>query len=645
MYRPFFADLSSIENVPCANGDTIFLLGSNLHEAGWVKCIELDLEGKMVVAEDDFGVQKGDRVEFRTLGGETFLLITDARTGAPKDLLKKFDGDLHQRVINNFFQYIFAGTFRNMDGNGETVVFNAKKSTVSGLISKGETPFTFIEAYGDIPIPSLRFGNDMAYKVNKKLIGIELVPLQPNDDNWEWNIEEDTSKPTIFLVKTAEGESGLPPGRFPLVSKKVMTLPELELYAGEPKLQSLQDMRNEVIARYGYIFDVGSEEADFFGTQDWYWPTQEDVTSQLTEVEQINTALIRLLEKRLKGYAPELTKEDINVGSTLKDLVKVFPKYKIKRYDMDYDGTVFDAFSSVEALLKNWKRWYAADRWTIFVPLEANGQESNVGYFLWLGSPDESDDFERDSQIWMIQANVPPSYPADPNNLPFTLLHPSLFDKDAFDENSNYWSYKLMVEHNGNVTIMASPAMSWSCVMLARYNGKNNYTLYKRAGYDFMNIEITDDNAETEKYLRNVIQPNIDRINAMVNWEYIENKHPLVLEGGADILFYYSRSGLEKMVTTFERYATTQHIEYYFLDGRLSFIHNITTKNDNNVKTERRWYLRGDSCFRGIGDNGKKLTYSEMEEEFLGERDVFWLYTVLLEGLGEYDVVKELTYP
>jgi hypothetical protein len=296
-FRPFFFDVCSFGVEPRADNDTIFLCGGSLHEGGWGYEILLAADGKMTIATDDFRFKKGDRMEYRIIGGDTLLLFSDVGTGAVKDMFKKFDGNLYQRYIDNFYQYIFDGKFKHMEGSGDAVVFTRDKSAVSGLLSKNETSFTFIEKFGDTPVPALRFGKDVAYKVTKMLIGIELSSLLPEEEEWEWVMEADNSKPAIMLVKTDEGQADLPPGRFPLVSGQAMTLTELDIYAGEPKLSNLKVMRNEIFARYGYKFKT-RDMADFFGTQDWYFPTHDDVASGLTEIERINIALIQALEKQ-----------------------------------------------------------------------------------------------------------------------------------------------------------------------------------------------------------------------------------------------------------------------------------------------------------------------------------------------------------
>ena len=299
--RPFFFDTRELDSKPRAIGDTIYFSGGSLNEGGYGMTVLLTNDGKMTITNDDYPYRKGDRVEYRTLGNEALLLITDARTGDVKSVLKKINGNLFDQRIANFYRYILDGKFEHTDGAGETVVFNQKRSAVSGFLSTKETPYTFIKEFGTTPIPVLRFSDDMVFKANRTLIGMELIPILTGQDidqdyDLEWQIEEDHTRPAITLIKTAAGRSDLPSGFFPLASVQVMTLPELIMYAGVPTLRNLSEMRNEIFARHGYIFKT-NEWADYFGTKDWYWPKYGDVTDKLTEIERINIQLIQILEK------------------------------------------------------------------------------------------------------------------------------------------------------------------------------------------------------------------------------------------------------------------------------------------------------------------------------------------------------------
>ena len=311
-YKGFTYDPNNGEAKPRLNFDVFYLFGGTTHEGGWSIAIRLAPDGKMTIADDDYTFKKGDRVEYRKVGTETLLFFGDAGTGIVKSVLKKFSGNLSDRYEDDFRQYLLAGTYKRNNGSGDPIVFNRSQSVVSGFPAKGENAYTFVKEFGDTPVNILVFSEKEVYKAMKTLTGLELIPMKPNpgdEDDWiahkdAISLTEDNAKTKIVLVKTAEGQSGLPAGTFPLVSTQVMTLTELTRYAGgEPYSNpayhaNLQIMRNEIFARYGHKFAAGGEMAKHFATQTWYKPQFDDVTSKLTEIELINIALIQLLEKK-----------------------------------------------------------------------------------------------------------------------------------------------------------------------------------------------------------------------------------------------------------------------------------------------------------------------------------------------------------
>jgi len=187
-----------------------------------------------------------------------------------------------------------------------------------------------------------------------------------------------------------------------------------------------------------------------------------------------------------------------------------------------------------------------------------------------------------------------------------------------------YWRTAYTIFDNGNVLIEASPDMSFHCVMLARWDGKERFTLYKRAGYDHMQMEVGKDDAQAERFVQNVLRPNFQRINATTQWAWIEE--------GASHTHYYSNNGLEKTVAKLFGEMHESVVEYYFLDGQLSFVYDVTTHN--GVKTERRWYINGNTCFRGLGNNGQKLSPAQIEEEFLGNEDRGGVYSLYMKNIN-----------
>lgn len=82
-------------------------------------------------------------------------------------------------------------------------------------------------------------------------------------------------------------------GDFPQVSMRVLADTEL----AEMQLWDLKLMRNEIFARYGYIFRSNGAMHTHFSEQGWYRPQHKNVTPYLTAIELKNIDLIQKAEK------------------------------------------------------------------------------------------------------------------------------------------------------------------------------------------------------------------------------------------------------------------------------------------------------------------------------------------------------------
>jgi hypothetical protein len=77
------------------------------------------------------------------------------------------------------------------------------------------------------------------------------------------------------------------PGKYQIASERILSENDI---ANIDKYE-LKLMKNEIFARYGYIFKTPEMKA-YFESQNWYKPKYDDVTSYLTEIEKNNIALI-----------------------------------------------------------------------------------------------------------------------------------------------------------------------------------------------------------------------------------------------------------------------------------------------------------------------------------------------------------------
>jgi hypothetical protein len=85
-------------------------------------------------------------------------------------------------------------------------------------------------------------------------------------------------------------------GKYPQTSMRLLTKSDLE---GLPA-KELQIMRNEIYARYQFIFAKGGEMEKYFQAQDWYVAVYKDVNKFLTSIEQENIKMIQKYEALAK---------------------------------------------------------------------------------------------------------------------------------------------------------------------------------------------------------------------------------------------------------------------------------------------------------------------------------------------------------
>ena len=99
-----------------------------------------------------------------------------------------------------------------------------------------------------------------------------------------------------------------------------------------------------------------------------------------------------------------LAKKELNIGSTLEDLLKCYPKYKIEIY---YDEMGFYKYTTLDKMLKNYgKEWHSAYKdWAIFTPLKPNGEEMSISFFILFKNLDNLDSCKKQSTIWMVNVS------------------------------------------------------------------------------------------------------------------------------------------------------------------------------------------------------------------------------------------------
>lgn len=94
--------------------------------------------------------------------------------------------------------------------------------------------------------------------------------------------------PSTGNSKPAPGEQGLLPGVYPQASTRYLRYSDIS----GMHVWDVLVMRNEIFARYGYIFKLSWELRDYFNSQPWYVPRYSDVSHLLTPVERANVEFL-----------------------------------------------------------------------------------------------------------------------------------------------------------------------------------------------------------------------------------------------------------------------------------------------------------------------------------------------------------------
>ena len=138
---------------------------------------------------------------------------------------------------------------------------------------------------------NVRLGKGTNSSVIYELKTNEVFDVYPNSDKW-WLVElRNKQKGYIFYDRVSLIRNGLD-GKYTDVSNYFFNEDDLESISSD----ELKIMRNEIFARYGYIFKEGGEMNNYFKNEKWYKPKLNNVDSKLTQLEKYNIQLIRKYE-------------------------------------------------------------------------------------------------------------------------------------------------------------------------------------------------------------------------------------------------------------------------------------------------------------------------------------------------------------
>lgn len=147
-----------------------------------------------------------------------------------------------------------------------------------------------------IPILALAFTSAICNKGDDSS-SIDLKKKELDLKEKELKLKEkelDMKKNSEGSSNTNQNSAGGNSSIFPQASDRLLTADDVSNLNG----WELKIMRNEIFARYGYIFKT-EEMRNYFMYEKWYVPKYENVDDRISDVEKKNIELIKRYESRL----------------------------------------------------------------------------------------------------------------------------------------------------------------------------------------------------------------------------------------------------------------------------------------------------------------------------------------------------------
>lgn len=272
--------------------NVIFFLGMSPHEGGF-EFVLRPVPGKtgeytLYADETDYvplNGNVGDRVQHLQKDGINALIVRNAQ-GRATDVLVR-DNMSIIRIWERDLTSIFAGEYR-IDPTGgkqpaqDCDLWTITNETVTPGRGATETPL-YYEQLWDYPQNVLRIDEHM-WQLMPTVFGINVYPVRivGEDEDFE-RIGEGRS---MYWNNSAKG-------RFHFLSERLCNLPILMKF-DKPTLRL---MRNEIMARHGYVFS-SPDLINHFSKQQWYKPGTDNAAIRLSTIEQLNVELIQALEAK-----------------------------------------------------------------------------------------------------------------------------------------------------------------------------------------------------------------------------------------------------------------------------------------------------------------------------------------------------------
>lgn len=117
--------------------------------------------------------------------------------------------------------------------------------------------------------------------------------VYPSSDKW-WKVQLNNGQHGYIFHDRVQLVDNTLKGKYPIASNRVLTQNDLI----QMSKSELQIMRNEIFARYGYVFQSGGQMDRYFRNTNWYRPQYSNVDSRLSQIERKNIELIQQYENQ-----------------------------------------------------------------------------------------------------------------------------------------------------------------------------------------------------------------------------------------------------------------------------------------------------------------------------------------------------------
>ena len=272
------------EYVATVRGDKVYLVGGTPHEGG----CELTLVPikEKVVREDALTlnvvksytvVERPDVTAEHVVQDNVDAIVLIDEAGMITEVLNRTELPVSENMELDMHD-VFSGTYSTMQvgflGHGEEYVIDHGRCKMGA--DKPFAKYEYALEY-DIPIGVISVG-DKLWMIAPTVLGLNIYPATYDDDA---ELYSRTGEATpVYWSDHAKG-------RFCIASKRALNMMMLRSY----NKTALRLMRNEILARHGYVFS-NEELSTYFLKQDWYKPAASNDDIRLSAIEEFKIKMI-----------------------------------------------------------------------------------------------------------------------------------------------------------------------------------------------------------------------------------------------------------------------------------------------------------------------------------------------------------------